>query len=32
MLSARLDARNITLDGFTETVGGLCALNWDEIE
>jgi len=29
---ARLDARDITLDGFTETGGGLSALNWDEIE
>ncbi|MGH7019824.1 MAG: IPT/TIG domain-containing protein [Brevundimonas sp.] len=28
---ARLDARDITLDGFTETGGGLSALNWDEI-
>ena len=32
MPSARLDARNITLDGFTETGGGFSALNWDEIE
>jgi outer membrane autotransporter protein len=29
---ARLDARDITLDGFTETGGGLSALDWDEIE
>ena len=29
---ARLDARDITLNGFTETGGGLSALNWDEIE
>ncbi len=29
---ARLDARDITLDGFTETGGGLSALTWDEIE
>ncbi|MGH7019665.1 MAG: autotransporter outer membrane beta-barrel domain-containing protein, partial [Brevundimonas sp.] len=29
---ARLDARDITLDGFTETGGSLSALNWDEIE
>ncbi len=29
---ARLDARDITLAGFTETGGGLSALNWDEIE
>ena len=29
---ARLDASEITLDGFTETGGGLGALIWDEIE
>ncbi|WEK58165.1 MAG: IPT/TIG domain-containing protein [Candidatus Brevundimonas phytovorans] len=28
---ARLDARDITLKGFTETSGGLSALDWDEI-
>jgi len=31
-LYARLDAREIVLDGFTETGGGLGALIWDEIQ
>ena len=31
-LYARLDARDITLDGFIETGSGLSALSWDEIQ
>jgi outer membrane autotransporter protein len=31
-LYARLDARDITLDGFTETGGGLSSLIWSEVE
>ncbi|MFC5373244.1 IPT/TIG domain-containing protein [Brevundimonas faecalis] len=31
-LYARVEARDIVLDGFTETGGGLAALIWDEVE
>ena len=31
-LYARLDAREMTLDGFTETGGGLSALAWDALD
>ncbi|MGX1747959.1 IPT/TIG domain-containing protein [Brevundimonas sp. NPDC055320] len=31
-LYARLDARDISLDGFVETGSGLSALSWDEIQ
>lgn len=31
-LYARLESRDVTLDGFTETGGGISALDWDALD